>query len=86
MESLFDRHDDPDRRRQLARGKLRYFAVVYGRGGWALDYYPNEKIRYSREVKSDKGTIVGDFETAAEALEAVVKFFKSRHAQCRTTS
>jgi hypothetical protein len=55
--------------------ELRYFAVVDASAkiGYALDYYPNEKRRYNRELGS---RIIGEFVTPEEALDAVRKMLE----------
>lgn len=60
--------------RQERHATLRYFAVVRKyrkeRWGYVMDYYPNEKLRYQRELGK---TIVGDFASAEDAYAAVKK-------------
>jgi hypothetical protein len=53
---------------------IRYFAIVHGRTGYALDYYADEKRKYER---SERKFIIGDFSTYEEAIAAVYRYLRS---------
>jgi hypothetical protein len=60
---------------KLRRGARRFFAVVLGRSGYALDYYPEERARYLRQERKN---IVGDYATVEEARAAVEMHLHAR--------
>jgi hypothetical protein len=49
-----------------------------GKGGYTLDYYPEEERKYRRELGR---RVIGDFATSKEALAAVEAFLR---AACAT--
>jgi hypothetical protein len=57
-----------DRAQGHRRDARRFFAVVLGRSGYALDYYPEERARYLRQERKN---IIGDYATVEEANAAV---------------
>jgi hypothetical protein len=61
------------------RAEKRFMAILDGRSGYALDYYPEEKGRYLRQFAGRyPGRVIGDFSTAEEALNALRRRLKKR--------
>jgi len=57
------------------RDARRFFAIVHGRSGYALDYYPEEPARYLHEVRK---YVIGDYATVDEANEAIETHLRAR--------
>jgi|HubBroStandDraft_6_1064221.scaffolds.fasta_scaffold904202_1 hypothetical protein len=74
------------RTKEERHARLRYWAVIsrnrWARKwtrGYAQDFYPEEHDRHLAEIKRDKfHRVLGEFDTAEEAYEAIFKFFESQ--------
>ena len=57
------------------RARLRYLAVCGKQTSYALDYYPNERARYLRELGRE---VIGDFATHDDAFDAAFAELRRR--------
>jgi hypothetical protein len=56
---------------------VRYFAVISRSMGYALDYYPEERLCYIKDCSKNGLKILGAFNTPAAALRAINIWFMS---------
>jgi hypothetical protein len=59
----------------MTNNTIRFFGVIDGDTGYALDFYPEERDRYARQFRS---RIIGEFDNAEDAQAAVMAEMQRR--------
>jgi hypothetical protein len=73
---------DPRERR---RSRVTYFAVVHpaSLSGYALDAYPEERLKYLHQWRGERARVLGEFATYDEAHSCLESFLRKRVAALR---